>query len=81
MKGTLQADETAEAEFRTAETLMKRDLVFTSKRLLVFLAGSNDIESIPYRAIASLRTKNLITRDIVLDVQGTEERTGTRLRR
>jgi hypothetical protein len=70
MKGTLQPDETLEAEFRTAEPLIKKDLLFTSKRLLIAPVHGDDIESIPYRVITSFNTRNLITRDLVLHVQG-----------
>jgi hypothetical protein len=70
MKGELQPDETFEAEFRTAEAMMKKNLLFTSKRLLISPTHGDDIESIPHRAITSFSTKNFITRDLVLRAQG-----------
>lgn len=64
---TLQPDEPVEAEFLTAGTLIKKYLVFTSRRLLVSRGGDH-IESIPYRAINSFTTRNLITLDVVLRI-------------
>jgi len=74
IKATLQPDETVEADFRTAENIMKKDVVFTSKRLLIAPVQGTDFESIPYRAITGFRTTNFITRDINIAVSG---RSGT----
>jgi hypothetical protein len=70
LKATLAPDETIEAELRTAETLMKKDLIFTSKRLIIGLASSENWESIPYRAITGIGTSNFLTKDIDLTVVG-----------
>jgi hypothetical protein len=70
VKATLAPDETVEAELRTTGTLMKKDLIFTSKRLLIGLVSGEDWESIPYRAISGTRSGHFITKDIHLTVVG-----------
>jgi hypothetical protein len=52
---------------------MKKDLIFTSKRLIVAPVHGEDTESIPYRAITGFRTSNFITKDINLEVSGRRE--------
>jgi hypothetical protein len=49
---------------------MKKDLVFTSKRLIIAPVHSEDWESIPYRAVTGTRSGNFITKDIHLSVVG-----------
>ncbi len=68
IKDQLQPDETVEAEFRTAEVMMWKDLVFTSKRLIV-VRGEN-MESIPYRAMTGFTTENFMPKGINLWVAG-----------
>jgi hypothetical protein len=70
VRATLAPNETVEAELRTAETVMKKDLIFTSRRLIIGLASGENWESVPYRAITGIGTSNFLTKDIDLTVVG-----------
>jgi len=74
MTELLAPGEAFEGEFQTAELVMKKDLIFTSRRLLVSLSGTRDVEAIPYRSITSVRTAKFVTHDLVLIVDGRRDR-------
>lgn len=71
IRALLAADEMIEADFTTAELMMKKDAVFTTKRLLIAPAvPGGAIESIPYRSITAFRSENFITKNVLIEAQG-----------
>jgi hypothetical protein len=72
----LQPDETIEVEFRTDESVLSSDVVFTSKRLLVASKDSDNHESMPYRSVTNIKTKRRLGDGRVVEVtaQGRNEK-------
>ena len=71
----LEEGEEVEALLQTAEALMKKYVLLTSKRLIV--ASAHDprrAESILYRAINGHSTSNFITRDLALEIAGRRDK-------
>jgi Ribosomal protein L7/L12 C-terminal domain len=69
----LQPNETVEATMRTAALISKKDVVFTSSRILVAdVADDPRVETTSYDSIASFRGDwNWLTQQVTLNVAGT----------
>ena len=70
LRALLQPDETLEATLRTAEVLMKKDVLFTTKRVII-ASTADTVESIPYRSISRFHTStSFLGKSVTLEVAG-----------
>jgi hypothetical protein len=75
LKALLQPGEEIELQLTTGEVIMKKEVIVTSKRLILAPGGAaSSAKSIPFRSITALDTSQFVTHDLRLTIQGEKDK-------